>query len=109
MNLSLRNRVAASFISANLIVLVLGSFVFFFLDSLNEEIKSINVEIPGFYKISDLIRQSVDLFNNLFVEEKSVFRLSQQYSHFSLKPSKRTGKPNLDMPSKKINFNRYNI
>jgi len=75
----------------------------------NEEIKSINVEIPGFYKISDLIRQSVDLFNNLFVEEKSVFRLSQQYSHFSLKPSKRTGKPNLDMPSKKINFNRYNI
>ena len=61
--------------------------------------KYINIEIPSFFKISDLIRQSVDLFNNLFLDEKSKYRLSQQYSHFFLKPSKKTGKPNLDMPS----------
>lgn len=65
----------------------------------NEEIKDIKMEIPSFYKISDLVRQSVDLFNNLFVEEKSVFRLAQNYNNFILKPSKKTGKPDMDMPS----------
>jgi len=58
MNLSLRNRVAASFISANLIVLVLGSFVFFFLDSLNEEIKSITEKSNQLSLLTDEIRIS---------------------------------------------------
>jgi len=65
----------------------------------NEEVKSIIMEIPSFFKISDLIRQSIDLFNSRFMEEKSICRLSTQFSNYFLKPSKKTGKPNLGLPS----------
>lgn len=65
----------------------------------NEEVESINMEIPSFFKISDLIRQSIDLFNSRFMEAKSMFRLSTQFSNYFLKPSKKSGKPNLDLPS----------
>ena len=43
MQLSLKRRVAASFIIANAVVLVMGFTVFFFLDSLNNQISSITV------------------------------------------------------------------
>lgn len=68
------------------------------------DIYSINIEIPSFFKISDLVRQCVDLFNDKFIKEKSMYRLNQQYKNYFLKPSKKTGRPDINMPS---NFRLY--
>lgn len=58
MNLSLRNRVATSFIIANLVVLILGFTVFHFLDSLNKEIETITIESNRVTLLTDEIRIS---------------------------------------------------
>jgi hypothetical protein len=57
-NLSLRNRVAASFIVANLVVLILAFTVFHFLNSLNSEIESITVKSNRVSLLTDEIRIS---------------------------------------------------
>lgn len=58
MNLSLRNRVAFSFIVANLAVLVLSFTVFHFLNSLNKDIESITVRSNRVSLLTDEIRIS---------------------------------------------------
>lgn len=68
-----------------------------------EELKSISIECPNFYKISDLIRQGVDLFNEQFVQEKSKYRFTQIYKNFFFKPSKKNGQPKTDVPSNFLN------
>jgi len=58
LNLSLRNRVAASFIVANIVVLVLSFTVFSFLNSLNKEIENITVKSNQVSLLTDQIRIS---------------------------------------------------
>ncbi len=58
MNLSLKGRIAASFIIANLVVLVMGFTVFFFLDSLNNQITSITDNTNKISLLSDEVRMS---------------------------------------------------
>lgn len=58
MNLSLRNRVAASFVIANIVVLVLSFTVFHFLNSLNKEIETITVKSNRVSLLTDEIRIS---------------------------------------------------
>ncbi len=58
MNISLRNRVTTSFIIANFIVLVLGTTVFYFLDSLNKNIEKITVSSNKRNLLTDEIRIS---------------------------------------------------
>ncbi len=58
MQLSLKRRVAASFIIANLVVLVMGFTVFFFLDSLNGQISSITVNSNKISLLTDEVRIS---------------------------------------------------
>ena len=58
MNLSLKNRVAFSFIVANIVVLVLSFFVFHFLNSLNKDIESITVKSNKVTLLTDEIRIS---------------------------------------------------
>ncbi len=58
MNISLRNRVSASFVIVNLFVLVLGFTVFFFLDSLNKDIEEITVKTNQINVLTDQIRIS---------------------------------------------------
>lgn len=58
MNLSLKRRVAASFIIANVVVLVMGFTVFFFLDSLNNQISSITVNSNKISLLTDEVRIS---------------------------------------------------
>ncbi len=56
MNLSLRNRVATSFIIANLVVLVLSFTVFHHLNSLNKEIENITTKSNKVSLLTDSIR-----------------------------------------------------
>ncbi len=58
MNLSLKNRVATSFIIANLVVLVLSFTVFHFLNSLNKEIEGITDRSNQVSLLTDEIRIS---------------------------------------------------
>jgi HAMP domain-containing protein len=58
MQLSLKRRVATSFIVANIVVLVMGFTVFFFLDSLNSQISSITVNSNKISLLTDEVRIS---------------------------------------------------
>ena len=58
MQLSLKRRVAASFIIANIVVLVMGFTVFFFLDSLNSQISTITVNSNKISLLTDEVRIS---------------------------------------------------
>jgi len=58
MQLSLKRRVAFSFIIANVVVLVMGFMVFFFLDSLNNQISSITVNSNKISLLTDEVRIS---------------------------------------------------
>lgn len=58
MQLSLKRRVATSFIIANFVVLVMGFTVFFFLDSLNNQISNITVNSNKISLLTDEVRIS---------------------------------------------------
>ena len=58
MQLSLKRRVATSFIIANLVVLIMGFTVFFFLDSLNNQISSITINSNKISLLTDEVRIS---------------------------------------------------
>lgn len=58
MQLSLKRRVATSFIIANIVVLVMGFTVFFFLDSLNTQISNITVNSNKISLLTDEVRIS---------------------------------------------------
>ena len=58
MNLSLKNRIALSFIVANIMVLSIGFSVFFFLNSLNRQIESITSSSNKLSLLTDEVRIS---------------------------------------------------
>jgi CHASE3 domain sensor protein len=58
MQLSLKRRVATSFIIANLVVRVMGFTVFYFLDALNTQISSITVSSNTISHLTDEVRIS---------------------------------------------------
>jgi HAMP domain-containing protein len=59
MHLSLKRRVALSFIIANVVVLVMGFTVFFFLDSLNSQISNLTISTNKISQLTDELRISV--------------------------------------------------
>lgn len=58
MNLSLKRRISLSFIGANLIILAIGFTVFFYLNSLNNQIKTITLNSNQISLLTDEIRIS---------------------------------------------------
>lgn len=58
MHLSLKKRIAASFIIANVVVLVMGFTVFFFLDSLNGQISNLTINSNKISLLTDEVRIS---------------------------------------------------
>jgi HAMP domain-containing protein len=58
MNLSLRARISLSFIIANIVVLVMGGTVFFFLDSMNSQISAITEDTNKVSLLTDEVRMS---------------------------------------------------
>jgi HAMP domain-containing protein len=58
MQLSLKRRVGASFIIANVVILVMGFTVFFFLDALNNQISNITVNSNKISLLTDEVRIS---------------------------------------------------
>ncbi|MCT4642099.1 MAG: hypothetical protein N4A33_07335 [Bacteriovoracaceae bacterium] len=58
MNLSLKKRIAASFIGSNLMVLIIGFTVFYYLNSLNKQIQSITSNSSQISLLTDEVRIS---------------------------------------------------
>jgi nitrogen fixation/metabolism regulation signal transduction histidine kinase len=58
MNLSLKRRIATSFIIANLVVLIMGFTVFYFLDTLNRQVEKITQQTNNVSLLTDEIRIS---------------------------------------------------
>jgi len=58
MKISLRKRIAASFIIANFVVLLMGFTVFYFLDSLNTQITTITINSNRISSLTDEVRIS---------------------------------------------------
>lgn len=77
----------------------------------NVGVKSLNIKINKEDTIDELIRKSLSGFNQIFLNIETNYRISPIFTEYHLKPSKKSGKPNLDLPSKdiKVNlgFNRY--
>jgi len=88
LNLSLRNRVASSFIIANLVVLVLGFTVFYFLDSFKMQINDITQKSNKVSVLTDEISISTQ---HIFKLERSI-----------LKKSILTGSPDAEIVEKLI-------
>jgi len=72
----------------------------------DEYLKSVNAIITNKVSIGDLLRESIKLFNKLFEKENSPIRLIYtKLSNYEMKPSKKNGKPNKDLPSKLYSVN----
>lgn len=69
---------------------------------MNEQIKTLDFKINEKTTINDLIILCIDSFNEIFKEEKVLYRLDTKYNEYNFKPSKKTGKPNHDLPSKPL-------
>ena len=65
----------------------------------NEGIKSLNLQIQESTTIFELIKMSVNIFNENFSNENLNLRLKNNYSDYSMKTSKKSGKPDYDLPS----------
>lgn len=64
-----------------------------------EILKTIVVKITNKITIRDLLKESVDMFNNLFYKENVPYEFKNELKLYSLKPSKKNGKPQNDFPS----------
>ncbi len=62
-------------------------------------IKSIKVRITNVATMSDLLKQSIDVFNDMFTSQCLQYQLRTDLFEYSFKPSKKSGKPDHDLPS----------
>ena len=63
-----------------------------------EILYSINIQINNDLLIEDLIKTSIEKFNEKLKSEKSNFLLSLNYENYKIKPAKKSGKANQDLP-----------
>jgi len=66
------------------------------------EIRTFNVEVAETAKFHELIKLSVNYFNEELIKENSDYRLQHNYKMYQLKKSKKSGKADFDLPSKLI-------
>jgi hypothetical protein len=48
----------------------------------------------------DVLKRALDLFNDILYKEKIPYSFNIDYRKYYIKPSKKTGKPDNDLPSK---------
>jgi hypothetical protein len=68
-------------------------------------IKSISLKISNKITISELIKKSIYIFNDMFYSERLPYQFNVTSTSYTIKPSKKNGQPKEDLPSKMfINF-----
>ena len=68
--------------------------------------KNINLKITDSDTIKDILKRSINLFNDILKKEKIHLQLNKDYNKFYLKPSKKSGKPDNDLPSNILSYIR---
>ncbi len=69
-------------------------------DNFTPYLKYVDVIISNKITMRELLSQSINMFNDKFLNEGLPFELSQDVSSYVLKPSKKSGNPDTDLPSK---------
>lgn len=69
--------------------------------------KSFMLEIDDSLTTTDLIRLSIERFNEILQEEKQIVSLDGDMRHYSLRPSKKNGSPKLDFPGNVLNLLKF--
>ncbi len=62
--------------------------------------KRLTLNMSEYGKVSNIISKSVNSFNKIFERDGLSVRLARGEFYYSLKPSKKNGQPNYDLPSK---------
>ena len=108
MNLSLKNRVAFSFIIANIVVMIMGVTVYYFLNSLNKKITQINDTSSRISVVSDEAKISavsiLKMQKKILItksSEEDLRKLGQLCDNFSIQLQKLEGYYT-DIDAKKI-------
>lgn len=63
-------------------------------------IKTINLNISNKITVSELIKKSICIFNDMFYAEKLPYQFNVASISYTIKPSKKSGQPKDDVPSK---------
>jgi hypothetical protein len=63
-----------------------------------DAVKSISLRITNKNTIMDLLKYSLDIFNDLFYREGLGVQFRADYKKYLIKPSKKSGKPDNDLP-----------
>ena len=69
-------------------------------DNQTPMLKHIDITITNKITMKELLSQALNMFNDIFYKEGIPLQLSQGVSYYSIKPSKKSGKPDNDLPSK---------
>jgi len=73
----------------------------------NVELFSLDLTIESNITIFDIIKNTIDCFNEKFKNENYKFLLSNHYNNYKLKASKKNGSPNTDIPCKQTLFSIF--
>jgi PAS domain-containing protein len=76
MNFSLKGRIAASFLVATIVVCIMGFTVFFFLETLNDEIEGITSHLNNENTLTDEVR--ISIISMLQIQKKIINRQANQ-------------------------------
>jgi hypothetical protein len=66
----------------------------------NEEVKCVSVTVTNKILIKDLIKEGIVILSDIFYREKIPYKINTDPRKYKLKPSKKSGKPDNDMPGK---------
>ncbi len=62
-------------------------------------IKFISLKITNKVTMLELLKESIEMFNNSFIRYGIYYQLNPDLKFYTLKPSKKSGKPDKDLPS----------
>jgi hypothetical protein len=65
-----------------------------------EELRTVKIKITNLVTINDLLKESINSFNNLFYKDKIALKLNTDLKSYVIKPSKKNGKVDSDLPRK---------
>jgi hypothetical protein len=69
-------------------------------DNQTPMLKNIEITITNKITMKELLSQALNMFNDIFYKEGIPLQLSHEVNYYSIKPSKKSGKPDNDLPSK---------
>lgn len=67
---------------------------------IGEAVQPVSILISNINKVEVVLKRAILEFNQCFSSENALFRLVNDHTLYGLKPSKKTGFPKSEMPSK---------